>query len=119
MSEQTTTDFAMNDGDAIGLFATPNTTGTPERRLLLAVLERAILDFVGNDVKEQETAREWLFGNDEELAFALTFEEVCEALDLDSDVTQKRIMSMPRRGERRVAPWYFAKETQNNNAQNN
>ena len=44
------------DRENCQLMGLPNMTGTPERRLLLAVLERAILDYVGNDEREFEQA---------------------------------------------------------------
>lgn len=95
------------DNDAHGIFDAPNPTGTPERNLLLAMLERAILDFVGNDQLEIESAEEWLFENEGELLRPFTFRWVCHQLDLDSDQVQSRIKSMPKRGNRKIAPWYF------------
>jgi hypothetical protein len=87
-------------------------TGTPERRLLLAILERAILDYVGNDAREVQEAQEWLFedgdnGRNPQFSFAW----LCEQLDLDPDKITRHIKSMPRRGTRKIAPWYFAKES--------
>jgi len=93
--------------EAIGL---PNMTGTPERRLLLAILERAILDYVGNEPKEVEEAQRWLFGEtDNQSAHQFSFAWVCEQLDLDTYKIANKIRSMPRRGTRKVAPWYFQK----------
>jgi hypothetical protein len=86
---------------------------SPERRLLLAILERAILDYVGNDSREVAAAEDWLF-NEERLEKAsdqFSFAWVCEQLDLDTFKVAHKIRSMPRRGSRKVAPWYFAKET--------
>lgn len=85
--------------------------GTPERRLLLAMLERAILDFVGNDSREVESSADWLFagsGSDcVEGGQPFSFEWVCEGLDLDPSRVSAFIRSLPKRGNRRVAPWYF------------
>jgi hypothetical protein len=93
------------------LFEPYNERGSPERLLLLAILERAILDFVGNDVKEMEQATEWIFGDSEELAASpFSFAWVCKELDLDSVRVAKMIKGMPKRGSNRVAPWYFSKE---------
>jgi len=100
--------FPSIDGDASGLFDAPNVTGTPERRLLLAILERAILDYVGNDQKEISEADEWLFTFDPEEAI-FSFPWLCRELDLDFKDIAEKIRSMPRRGSRRVAPWYFTK----------
>ncbi len=92
----------------------PNMTGTPERRLLLAILERAILDFVGNEPKEIEEAERWLFGDlDHPGANQFSFAWVCEQLDLDPYKIANKVRSMPRRGNRKVAPWYFQKSAAN------
>jgi hypothetical protein len=86
-------------------------TGSPERRLLLAILERAILDYVGNDQREVEEAEQWLFGDaNGETTQQFSFTWVCEQLDLDVPKIADKIRSMPRRGTRKVAPWYFSKQ---------
>jgi hypothetical protein len=99
------------DQDFSQIFGAPNMTGTPERRLLLAILERAILDYVGNNPREVQEAEEWLFephphGSRSQFSFVW----LCEQLDLDPVKVTKRVKSMPRRGNRKIAPWYFAKE---------
>jgi hypothetical protein len=104
----------MIDKDAFVLFDTPNLTGTPERRLLLAVLERAILDFVGNDEKEMDQAKEWLFGDlefgpSDPTATEFSFPWLCQQLDLDIENITEKIKAMPKRGTNRVAPWYFTR----------
>ncbi len=54
----------------------------PEKRLLAAVLQRAITDFIGGEGELREGARLWLL--DDELTDApLSFRFICEALDLD------------------------------------
>lgn len=97
----------MIDQDSSNLFEVPNGTGSPERRLILAVLERAILDFVGNDLREVQEAEEWLFGErDTPTNAPFSFAWVCRELDLDSRVIAEQIRSMPKRGSSRIAPWY-------------
>jgi hypothetical protein len=54
----------------------------PEKRLLAAVLQRAITDFVGGEGELREGARTWLL-DDEPTDAPLTFRFICEALDLD------------------------------------
>jgi hypothetical protein len=100
------------DRDFYQVFGAPNMTGTPERRLLLAILERAILDYVGNDAREVQEAEEWLFGEVENSRKSqFSFGWLCEQLDLDANKIARHIKSMPRRGNRKIAPWYFSKET--------
>ena len=92
------------------VFDMPNETGTPERNLCLAVLERAILDFVGNDTAEIAEAEEWIF--DEQGAATgvpFSFDWVCGQLDLDSKDIREKIKAMPKRGAKKIAPWYFSK----------
>ena len=88
----------------------PSIQGTPERNLLMSMLERAILDYVGNDEKDVAGAEEWLFQvkNDDELT-PFTFNWTCKELDLDPKFVSDTIKAMPRRGKNRVAPWYFTK----------
>ncbi|WKZ57499.1 MAG: hypothetical protein QY326_02210 [Bdellovibrionota bacterium] len=93
------------------LFDAPNGTGTPERRLLLAVLERAILDFVGNDQREIEEAAEWLFSDLEDPEYGeFSFAWICRELDLDYKKISQQIREMPKRGNSRIAPWYINKD---------
>lgn len=103
--------LAEFDRDLHQIFGAPNMTGTPERRLLLAILERAILDYVGNDAREVQEAEEWLFEDSESgQRVHFSFIWLCEQLDLDPVRISRHIRAMPRRGNRKIAPWYFAKE---------
>jgi len=54
----------------------------PEKRLLAAVLQRAITDFLTGDNELREGARSWLMEEDTN-DVPLTFRFICEALDLD------------------------------------
>ncbi|MEZ4753693.1 MAG: hypothetical protein R3A13_05205 [Bdellovibrionota bacterium] len=99
------------DFEAFNLMPVMNLTGSPERNLLMAIVERAILDLVGNDSAEEKRAEEWIFGDlDEHKPLGqFSFPWICEQLDLDIEQTAEKIRQMPKRGSRRVAPWYFAK----------
>ncbi len=98
------------DQEAFNLFDYPQLTGSPERRLLLAILERAILDYVGNDKLERECAEDWIFSELNNPSFEeFTFPWVCEQLDLNMEYVADMVRRMPKRGKHRVAPWYFAK----------
>lgn len=101
------------EDEGLEWFDVPNQTGTPERRLLLAILERAILDFVGNDSAEAQTAQGWLFEEPPPpytAADPFSLAWVCHHLDLEQDRIVSHIKAMPKRGNNRVAPWYFMKE---------
>jgi hypothetical protein len=114
MSSKSSTSVVQLDSDSYELFDTPKETGTPERNLLMAILERAVLDYVGNDNKEAETAKEWLFGDLEESESPATsefsFPWLCHQLDLDSRKIASQVRAMPKRGDRRIPPWYFMKK---------
>ena len=62
----------------------------PERRLLAAVLQRAITDFLTGEGELRESAREWIFGSDDpNEAFGFSF--ICEALDFHKEELRKAI----------------------------
>ena len=113
MSGSSNSKFFILDRDAGELFEKPNLTGTPERNLLMAVLERAILDLVGNDARESEASEEWIFGELEDPSFdEFTFPWLCQELDLDYRRIAEMIRSIPKRGAKRIAPWYVTKHYQ-------
>jgi hypothetical protein len=98
------------DVEVNSIFDMPNQTGSPERRLLMAIFERALLDYVGNDKREYEEAKEWLFeGMPNEQMIQFSFSWICHQLDLELDEIRKKIIDMPRRGASRIAPWYLTK----------
>lgn len=97
--------------DAEDSFGAPQIKGSPERNLLMATLERAILDYVGNHDGEILAAEEWIFAAEEEhKPGVFTFAWVCEQLDLEAEKIAYVIKNMPKRGSRRIAPWYFKNE---------
>lgn len=103
--------YILTDVDADEVFGPRNETGTPERNLLVAILTRAILDFVGNEKKEIEAAEDWIFGEitSSHPVTPYSFRWVCQHLDLDYTNIAKKIKAMPKRGKRRIAPWHFSK----------
>ena len=62
----------------------------PELRLLAAVLQRAIHDFIGGEGDVRDGARSWLM-DDEPTDAPLSFRFICEALDLDLESLRKAI----------------------------
>ena len=76
----------------------------PEKRLLAAVLQRAITDFISGQGELRESARAWIM--EEDCADApLTFGFICEALDLDPLSLRKGILMQAQ-----MAPQVFAQE---------
>ena len=108
MNESVNTEL---ETDEFGIFDHPNLTGTPERRLLLAILERALLDLVGNDERESLESEDWLFSDmaPSHPYEPFSFPWICEQLDLNMKKTLRKIRKMPKRGSSRLAPWYLTK----------
>lgn len=70
---------------------------TPERELLIAVLDRAVLDYCGREGELHERAREWIFGpQDEDNLFS--FSSICHYLSIDISALRARIktLSIPK-----------------------
>ena len=65
----------------------------PEKRLLAAVLQRAITDYISGDGEMREGARLWLVDDEQVSEAPLTFRFICEALDLDHLSLRKAILS--------------------------
>ena len=65
-------------------------TFVPEKRLLAAVLQRAITDFLTGEGDMREGARIWLM-DDEPTDAPLTFRFICEALDLELNNLRRAI----------------------------
>jgi len=88
----------------------------PEGRLMIAVLERAVLDYIGNETSEAEDAERWIFEDyetDLEEDPEFSFNWVCDELGLTSTHVRAVIGRMPKRGQTRVAPWYVSKSYHN------
>ena len=60
----------------------PAGTYIPEKRLLAAVLQRAVTDYITGEGEIREGARIWLM-EDIQTDAPLSFRFICEALDLD------------------------------------
>jgi hypothetical protein len=103
------------DEEAVSILGYHADNSSPETRLLTAILERAILDYVGNEKEEAQQAHEWIFGWElnpdlEEAKYKdFSFAWVCHYLDINPFKVASYIKNMPKRGKNRVAPWYFDK----------
>ena len=67
----------------------------PEKRLLAAVLQRAITDFLTGEGDLKESSRLWLLDLEIEDC-PLTFSFICEALDLDAGNLRKEIFKQAK-----------------------
>jgi len=79
----------------------------PERRLLAAVLQRAITDFLTGEGELKDSAHDWIYGSDDP-GEAFGFAYVCEALDFHREELRKAIRRQYDRqgflGELSVSP---------------
>ena len=62
----------------------------PERRLLAAVLQRAITDYLSGEGELHASAKEWLYSTDESHE-SFGFSYICEALDFHKEELRKAI----------------------------
>lgn len=65
----------------------------PEKRLLAAVLQRAITDLLTGDGEVREGSKAWILDDDYTSESPLTFRFICEALDLDCESLRKAILN--------------------------
>jgi hypothetical protein len=65
----------------------------PEKDLLIAVLDRAALDFHSNNPSLKEIAREWIFDG-KAVNHSFSYEWVCNHLNLESDLLRSKILEL-------------------------
>ena len=65
----------------------------PERELLVATLDRAVLDYYGTDLLLRAEAEDWLFGESDPTE-GFSFEWICDHLHLTSTALRKRILRL-------------------------
>jgi len=71
--------FSIETADGIEEFCN---TG-PERKLLIAIINRAILDWTSSDDCFSASAKEWFYASEVEEPEFNTFQSICNTLDLD------------------------------------
>ena len=65
----------------------------PEKRLLAAVLQRALTDLLTGDGEMREGSKIWILDDEYTSESPLTFRFICEALDLDCESLRKAILN--------------------------
>jgi len=75
----------------------------PERHLLVAILRRALFDYVQGSGEEKVAARDWLFDEDQHTLFS--FRWICTQLEIDAGSI---LFRLKRRGGRKVQPLTLA-----------
>lgn len=70
----------------------------PERRLLAAVLQRAITDYLTGDEELRTSAQEWIFSADDpNETFGFAF--ICEALEFHKEELRKAVARQFEQGQ--------------------
>ena len=77
----------------------------PEKNLLVAMLERALLDYLGNQRVETEEAYEWMY-SDADINDEFSFNWICMHLDLCPSDVRENVQAMRRRGETGASRWW-------------
>ncbi|RME61128.1 MAG: hypothetical protein D6780_02230 [Candidatus Dadabacteria bacterium] len=68
----------------------------PEKKLLAAVLQRAITDYLAGEGDLKVSAEKWLMSDDES-DFILSFKFICEALDINMFNLRRALILQSRR----------------------
>lgn len=89
----------------------------PERRLLAAVLQRAVTDYLTGDGELNDSAREWIYSSDDTNE-AFGFAYICEALDFHKEELRKAIRNQYERQGCRPMPAGAAVEAANSQIAN-
>lgn len=78
----------------------------PERNLLVAMLERALLDYFGNQTIEKDEAEEWLFDDGATEDEDFSFPWICAHLELDRERVLDRLLEMKPTGQISAGHWW-------------
>lgn len=70
-----------------------NTGDSPEKELLIAILDRAVLDYCGREGELHDKAKEWLF-SDPDFENAFSFAAICDHLKLNPIAVRERIIKL-------------------------
>lgn len=85
-----------------------NTLPKPERKLLVALVKRAVLDYCGTNKQEAREAEEWIFA-DEESSQQYSFPWVCELLGLDYKKVSTRLQTVRNGEENEIIKRFLSK----------
>lgn len=82
------------------------TSPSPERSLLVALLRRALFDFFGGSASEKDAARDWIFDEDSEEE-PFSFPWVCAYLDMDPERVRKYVTQTRLTSSRPTIEWWM------------
>jgi hypothetical protein len=113
---ETSRSFSIDD-DAFLVMNPTEGARSPEERLMLAVLERAIRDYIGGAPEERDDAEEWLFADDDPTTDdrevqkfePFSFPWICHVLDLNGAQILKRIVIAAEQSKSGTLPFFLDK----------
>lgn len=86
------------------------TTPSPERSLLVALLRRALFDYFGGSTSEREAAKDWILEDqDEDEPFSFSW--VCSYLDMDAERVRKYVLQTRLVSNRPTIEWWMRNTT--------
>lgn len=83
-----------------------NSLRLPEHNLLIALLNRALLDYLGSSGEEHRHAADWLFAEDDS-DDTFSYRWVCEHLGLEPDFLLGGVRVMREESNGKVKRWYL------------
>jgi hypothetical protein len=96
-----------------GFDAADEDRSSPERRLIMAVLERAARDYIGGSAMEYAEAEEWIFESDpQDIYSPFTFEWCCDQLALKPERVREGIVNTKSLSRSGALPFYLDKRFQ-------
>lgn len=78
----------------------------PEHNLLIALLNRALLDYLGSGKEEHDLAAGWLYA-EEDAEEAFSYRWVCAHLGIEPDFLLGGVEMMREESNGRVKRWYL------------
>ncbi|MCB0344756.1 MAG: hypothetical protein KDD66_06550 [Bdellovibrionales bacterium] len=83
-----------------------NSRRLPEHNLLIALLNRALLDYLGSSGDDHINAGEWLFAEDD-AEDTFSYRWVCDHLGLEPDFLLGGVRVMREESNGKVKRWYL------------
>ena len=83
-----------------------NSYRLPEHNLLIALLNRALLDYLGSSGEVHHNAEEWLFADDDSTD-CFSYRWVCDHLGLEPDFLLGGVRIMRQESNGKIKRWYL------------
>lgn len=98
MSKKYNSQFINIENDSYLSFSAHDSNQVPEKRLLFAICERTVRDYLSTNTQEHEEAKEWLFDTG---CAPFSFFWICDWLEMDKFILLEQIQHLYLRGRKR------------------